>query len=107
MTEQMDESAKVILEGIESVKTPDDANSVLARLMHANLVDYQNTTGVLIESYQRQIAELDAELWAIRTRVADLFGGPYMPNESAIKQAVFYPSRSLIEEHLKEANEPS
>ena len=101
MTEEMNESAKVVLEGIEGVKDADDANSLLARLMHANLVDYQNTTGKLIESYQRQIADLEARLRAIRSRVADLFGGPYMPTESSIIQAVFYPSEELVDKFRK------
>jgi hypothetical protein len=97
MTEDLDESAKVVLDGIEDVKTPDDANALLARLMHANLVDYQNTTGALIENYQRQISDLQAELKAVRTRVAQLFGSDYMPSESAIIAAVFHPTRELID----------
>lgn len=101
MTEELDHSAKVILEGAGEVKTPDDANALLARLMHANLMDYQNTTGTLIESYQRQIADLEAELNAVREGVSSLFYQPYMPTESMVKQVVFYPSKALVEKYRK------
>jgi hypothetical protein len=106
MPEEMDESARVVLEGIEDVKTPDDANALLAKLMHANLVDYQNTTGALIESYQRQISDLEATISAIRLGVADLFADRFMPTESMIKQAVFYPSKVLVDECRKNQRGP-
>ena len=65
--------------------------------MHANLVDYQNTTGMLIENYKKQISDLQATLGAIRTRINQLFAGQYMPTETAIIQAVFYPTKAMIE----------
>ena len=98
MTEYMDETTKTLLEGINDVKDQDDANSLIAKLMHANLMDYQNTTSMLIEGYQRQISDLEAELKAVRVGINQLFSNDWMPNQSAINQVVFNPTRQLIED---------
>ena len=98
MTDHLTETHKVMAEAIAD---PDSIESglggLVGKLMHANLRDYQGTTQMLLENYQSQIADLKAELAAIRITMSDLFSGDYMPNESAIQRAVFYPNRDLVE----------
>lgn len=98
MTEHMAEATKVLLDGIENVKDQTDAIGLVGKLMHANLMDYQGTTNMLIEGYQRQISDLEAELKAVRLGINQLFASDYMPTESAIIRAVFNPTRQLIED---------
>lgn len=99
MTEYMQEVTKVLGDAIENPDT--NPAGLIGRLMSANFRDYSNTTSWLMENYQRQIADLEAELGAIRTRINELFAGDYMPSETAIVQAVFYPSRTLIDQCRK------
>ncbi len=88
MTGHTDETATEMSSSVE----------IIMNLMATNLRDYQSTTAVLIGGYQRRIAELEAELGVVRAEINNLFGGAYMPNESAILRAVFHPSREQIKE---------
>jgi hypothetical protein len=76
---------------------PMEMASLLMGLMGQGHRDYQYVTQNLIEGLQRQLAQTQAELAAIRVRVNDLFDSDYMPTESAIIRAVFYPDAKLIE----------
>lgn len=51
----------------------------------------------LVTSLQKTVLDREAELAAIRNRINELFAGDYMPNQSAIEQAVFYPSNELVQ----------
>lgn len=82
----------------EQVRIP----QLVVDLMAANHRDYVAITNSLIKNLRHQLADRDAELAAIRLRVNDLFAGDYMPTESAILQAVFYPSKAL-RERLRES----
>lgn len=86
----MENAHAVMAEALTADEIP-PVESLMGRLMAANFRDYSNTTSMLIEGYQRTIADLEAELGAIRSGINDLFAGPYMPNQDAIIQAVFYP----------------
>jgi len=74
------------------------AADLVARLVQANCNDYAATTTRLIEGLQRSLSDREAELGAIRTRINELFAGPWMPTETAIQTAVFYPSKELIKQ---------
>lgn len=96
MTEHMAEATAVLAEALTSDAPPDQA-ALIGLLVSANYRDYANTTQMLIENLQRTVADREAELAAIRHRINDLFASDYMPTESAIQQAVFYPSKSLVD----------
>lgn len=74
------------------------AADLVARLVQANYNDYAATTSRLIEGLQRSLSDREAELGAIRTRINELFGGPYAPNQDAVLAAVFYPDKDLVEQ---------
>lgn len=105
MSEHMAEAAAVLASAIASDSPPDPA-ALIGQLTSANYRDYANTTQALIESLQRTIADREAELAAIRVRINQLFASDYMPTESAIQQAVFYPSKKLLDS-LRERGESS
>lgn len=65
------------------------------QLMAQSAKDAAFTTNTLLDSYQQQIAELQAELDLIRDNVSDLLGGPWMPTSDAIRQAM-RPSRAQV-----------
>jgi len=92
-----------MLESPEQVKMA----ALMGRLMSANHRDYAAVTNALVESLQHQLAVREAELGAIRTRINELFAGDYMPTESAIQQAVFYPSKALMARRLRERSDSS
>lgn len=56
-------------------------------------------TNQVMDNYQRQIEDLEADLYAIRQGVSLLLSGPYMPMPEAIRAAVFYPAQNLIDEY--------
>lgn len=56
-------------------------------------------TTQVMDNYQAQVEVLEAELYAIRNGVSLLLSGPYMPMPDAIRRAVFYPDKELIEEY--------
>lgn len=56
-------------------------------------------TEQVMDNYKAQVEDLEAELSAIRTGVAQLLAGPYMPTPDAIRRAVFYPDQKLIDEY--------
>lgn len=89
---------------LAALADPENANvpALVAQLMAANHRDYVGVTNSLVESLQRQLADREAELGAIRSRINELFAGPYMPTETAIQMAVFYPSKELVE-HLRKS----
>lgn len=95
MTDHLEQTHKVMAEALADPASIDPA-ALIGELMSANFRDYSNTNQALIESYQRQIVDLEAELGAIRVRINELFAGDYMPTESAIQQAVFFPRKALI-----------
>lgn len=59
----------------------------------------QQRHALLLELQQSQIDDRDAELYAIRTGVSRLLSGDYTPNPDAIRRAVFYPDKELIDEY--------
>lgn len=102
-TDHMEEATKVLVDAVTNPEAK--AIDLVGRLMSANFQDYANTTGMLIENYRRQISDLEAELGAIRHKINELFSGDYMPTETAIAKAVFYPAKSLIEQLRKHPDE--
>lgn len=56
-------------------------------------------TNQVMDNYQRQIEDLEAEVWAIREGVSRLLAGPYMPHPDSIWQATFHPAQELIDEY--------
>lgn len=95
MSDHMENANAVMAEALTAEEMPAD---FLARLVQANYNDYAATTTRLIEGLQRSLSDREAELGAIRTRINELFAGPWMPTETAIQMAVFYPSKELIEQ---------
>lgn len=77
--------------------------STMIRLMGATHRETASVTNSLIESYQRSLAERDAELSIIRGEVDRLLSGEYAPSEAAIVRAVFYPNRQRIQELAEDA----
>jgi len=78
------------------------ASSLVVRLMAASARDTAHITNQLLETVAAQLADRDAELAAIRTRINELFyRSDYMPSQTAIIDAVFYPDADLIA-HLRE-----
>jgi hypothetical protein len=69
---------------------------LVARLIMANHESYTAVVNSQVEHLERTIADLRAELAAIRYRVEELFVGPWTPTESAVMQAVFYPDAGLM-----------
>lgn len=61
--------------------------------------DSHFTHNAVIEGLQNALDDRDAELSAIRQGVSMLLSGPYMPNPDAIRRAVFYPDKELIDEY--------
>lgn len=72
--------------------------NLVVELMATSHRDDVSITNALVENLQRRVANAEAELSAIRLRVNELFAGDYMPTESAVMQAVFYPAQSLIDQ---------
>jgi hypothetical protein len=72
--------------------------TLIGQLMSANFRDYSRTVQMHSELQEKRIADLEAELGAIRTRINELFAGPYMPTQNAVEMAVFYPDKDLIEQ---------
>lgn len=93
----MENAHAVMAEALTGDEMP-EAMNLVARLVQANYNDYANTTSMLLERFQQQLSDRDAELGAIRTRINELFAGPYMPTQNAIEMAVFYPDKDLIEQ---------
>ena len=75
----------------------------MIRLMGATHRETASITNNLIESYQRSLAERDAELAVIRAEVDRLLSGEYAPSDAAIVRAVFYPNRQRIRELAEDA----
>lgn len=75
----------------------------MIRLMGASHRETSSITNSLIESYQRSLAERDAELAVIRAEVDRLLSGEFAPSDAAIVRAVFYPNRQQIRELAEEA----
>lgn len=71
---------------------------IVVQLIMANHQMYINAVNAQIEHLERTVTDLRAELGAIRMRINELFSGDFMPTESAIMQAVFYPGRTLMEQ---------
>jgi hypothetical protein len=92
MSDHMANATAALVEAL----TTAEPGATVGRLIMANYRDNVLTTRALIDSLQGMLADREAELAAIRTRINELFAGDYMPTESAILQAVFYPSRELI-----------
>lgn len=94
MTEHLDHTYQVMR---DFVADPEAASpqEVVGRLMHANLLDHNATVKQLYELQQERIADLEAQLAAIRHRVQELYSGPYMPSAQAILSAVFAPREAL------------
>lgn len=63
--------------------------------------DSRATTNALIDNYKAQLLAREAELYAIRTGLEELFDHPWMPSPDAIRQAVHAPSSALRAEYLE------
>jgi hypothetical protein len=53
----------------------------------------------VIENLEHTVDTLTAELYAIRTGVAQLIDQPWTPSNEAIRGAVFFPSKQLVDEY--------
>jgi hypothetical protein len=69
---------------------------LVADVISASLSMTHQVTDQLIESLTKQVADLTAELEAVRIGVHDLVGGRYMPTPIAILGAL-YPSDAAID----------
>lgn len=73
-----------------------NAAATMAKLMHANLVDYQTTAGQLIAGQQEEILDLRAQLAAIRWQVQEILSRPFAPAEHVIRDAVMSPNPAVV-----------
>ena len=103
MTDRMDHAKDVLTKAL-SKSGSIDPGALIGDLMSANFRDYTATVNEHVEHLERMVADRDAELGAIRTRINKLFAGDFMPSETAICQAVFYPRKALIDRCRSEAN---
>jgi exonuclease VII large subunit len=68
---------------------PADAADLIARLAQASLTETFATSNRLVEHLTSQLDEAQAMIAAIRTGVADLLEGDYMPTPAAIERALW------------------
>lgn len=82
----------------------DDGN-VLGAVVMAGMGQTADMSQQLLDSYQRQIKELKAELHLTRVGVLDCYRNPWVPQFGVVQEALF-PSRHAIEAFVA-AGEPA
>lgn len=80
-------------------KLPEDAANLVIEIMSANQNNLNATMNSLYEDAENRAKFAEAEIAAIRIKVAKLFENGWMPTESAIIEAT-YPSRVEIQKVL-------
>jgi len=80
--------------------TQQPISPLAADLITAMFKDSANTTRTLVDSLFAQVADLEAEIAAIREGVTGWFDGAYMPNPDSVLRAL-HPSRELIDRHRR------
>lgn len=91
---------QIVTEAVERIAEGENVaiSPLMAQLMMANHRMYTDAVNAQVEHLERTVADLRAELGAIRMRINELFAGDYMPTQDAITLAVFYPSRVLMDQ---------
>lgn len=68
---------------------------LVAQILTAQAQFSSQVSGNLIDSLMAQVADLNAELDAVRSRVMGLICGDFMPTPMAIQKAL-YPSKETV-----------
>lgn len=71
-------------------------NELFGDILKQMFTDSANTTNTLLDNYQRENADLRAELAAVRYGVQKQFDGDYMPSEKRVISAL-YPSDTYVD----------
>lgn len=78
-----------------------EGNGILALIVGAQLNSYQGTTQTLLDSYERQIKELKAQIECMRTMVCEAYSNPWIPQRDTVISGLF-PTREEIARFLEE-----
>jgi len=85
--------------------TPGDADEqrpfspLVADVISSMFARSAATTNTLLDLRQAMIDDLEAERYAVQHGIDQLLAGPWMPTPDAIRDAVFYPRKDLIDEY--------
>ena len=86
-------------------RTPDGADEqqpfspLVADVFTAMFALSAATTTTLLDLRQSMIDDLEAERYAVQHGIDQLLAGRWMPTPDAIRDAVFYPRKDLIDEY--------
>lgn len=81
---------------ISEESLPGHAYGLVGAMLAQSHRDYQWTMNQLVEGYQRQNAEMSAELAAIRSAIEAALSGPWMPTPDYLLSCL-YPSGERLE----------
>lgn len=84
---------------VDETREQQPFSPLVAAVVTQMFTDSAAVNSRVIDNLERTVADLEAELYAIRTDVQRLLDGPYMPNPDLIRSAVFVPSAKLIDEY--------
>lgn len=91
---------QIVTEAMDAIAEGENVaiSPLMAQLMMANHRMYTDAVNTHVEHLERTVADLRAELGAIRMRINELFSSDFMPTQDAITLAAFYPSRTLMDQ---------